>query len=396
MNRRSFLYSGAVSAIGLVVAPFANRGRYQLFADSPTQYSNRAIELVGRSTVIDMLGLLKVGPSPWLRNPDTFTLTDWQRFKDSGISVFHPSVGYEGTGAFDFRVRLDASWNSLIANHDRWLMRVDSADDLQRIKGSGKIGVLLGAQDAAHFRSPADVDLFYSLGERVCGLTYNTRNLIGNGAFERRDDGISDFGIAIIARMNAVGMAVDVSHCGDRTTLEAFELSKPPVLITHANCRALTPGHPRCKTDEAIMRLGGAGSVIGITHARNFTTTDEPTTIEDVLNHFDHVRTLIGPEHLGVGSDQDLDGADSLPPEARAQAAAQRAKRDPRYRFRDRMNIDGLDHPRRMFDLTEGLIRRKYSDRDIEGILGGNFKRVLAQIWRPQSASGTRPASATP
>jgi membrane dipeptidase len=331
-----------------------------------------------------MLGLLE-GPDPrWIGNPDTFTLTNWQRLTDSGINIFHPAVGFGGSvsGAFDWRLRRDAAWNGFIASHDQWLMRVDSVDDLQRIKRSGKVGILLGSQDSAHFRTPADVDLFYSLGERVSGLTYNTRNLIGNGAFERRDEGISDFGVAIVERMNRVGMAVDVSHCGDRTTLDAFDLSKQPVLITHANCRALTPGHPRCKTDEAIKRVGASGSVIGITHARNFTTAVEPTSIEDVLNHFDHVRKLIGSEHLGVGSDKDLDSVDKQPLEERLKRQAENAKKDPRYGFRDRMDIDGLDHPKRMFDLTEGLLRRKYSDQEIEGILGGNFKRVLGQIWK--------------
>src|SRR6185295_9655511 len=116
-----------------------------------------------------------------------------------------------------------------------------------------------------------------------------------------------------IEQMNKTGMAVDVSHCGDRTTLDAFELSKAPVLITHSNCRALTPGHPRCKTDEAIQAVGKAGGVMGITGVRMFVKTSEPTTIEDVLNHFDHVRDLIGPEHLGIGSDVDLYGYDALP-----------------------------------------------------------------------------------
>jgi membrane dipeptidase len=117
-------------------------------------------------------------------------------------------------------------------------MRVDSPGDLKRIKKSNKLGIILGLQNSEHFRRPDDVDFFRALGQRVSQLTYNSRNLIGNGSTERRDEGISDFGIAIIERMNKVGMAVDVSHCGDRTTLDAFEISKKPVLITHSNSRA--------------------------------------------------------------------------------------------------------------------------------------------------------------
>jgi membrane dipeptidase len=240
------------------------------------------------------------------------------------------------------------------------------------------VGVMLGVQNSEHFRTPQDVNLFHSLGQRVSQLTYNSRNMIGNGSTERRDDGISDFGAGVIERMNRVGMAVDVSHCGDRTTLDAFEISKKAALITHSNCRALAPGHPRCKTDEAIKKMAAQGGVMGITGVRMFVKNEEPTTIEDALNHFDHVAKLAGVEHLGVGSDIDLDGYDDMPPELNRQL---RAGYKGSYGFREKIDIEGIDHPKRMFDLTEGLIRRKYSDRDIEGILGGNFKRVLAQIW---------------
>ena len=103
--------------------------------------------------------------------------------------------------------------------------------------------------------------------------------------------------------MNTVGMAVDVSHCGDRTTLDAFEISKRPVLITHSNARALAPGHPRCKPDEAIRAVGKAGSVMGITGVRMFVKNEEPTTVEDLLEPLRPREKLIGPQHLGIGSD---------------------------------------------------------------------------------------------
>jgi membrane dipeptidase len=246
------------------------------------------------------------------------------------------------------------------------------------VKSSGKIGIVLGIQNSDHFRRPDDVEFFRGIGQRVSQLTYNSRNLIGNGSTERRDEGISDFGVAIIERMNKAGMAVDVSHCGDRTTLDAFEISKQPVLITHSNCRALVPGHPRVKTDEAIKKVGQAGSVIGITGVRMFVRAEEPTTVEHVLDHFDHVNKLIGWEHLGVGSDIDLYGYDAMPAELNKRL---RAGYKGSYGFREKIDVEGLNHPQRMFDLTEGLIRRKYSDAAIEGILGTNFKRVLSQIW---------------
>ncbi len=370
-----------LSGAALLAAPMINRGRFQLFANSAVEYSARAIELMKRATVIDMLSPLTLNFSKqdkWFTNPDTFTPADLEPFKQSGINVFHIAVGLGGADAFMSGLRFISTWNSFLANHDRYFMRVDSADDLERVKTSGKVGVMLGIQNAEHFRSVQDVGFFHSLGQRVSQLTYNSRNMIGNGATERRDDGISDFGVAIIERMNRVGMAVDVSHCGDRTTLDAFEISKKAALITHSNCRALAPGHPRCKTDEAIKKMAATGGVMGITGVRMFVKNEEPTTVEDALNHFEHVAKLVGVEHVGVGSDIDLDGYDDMPPELNRQL---RAGYKGSYGFREKIDIEGIDHPRRMFDLTEGLIRRRYSDRDIEGVLGGNFKRALTQIW---------------
>lgn len=378
VTRRDVL-KGVAAAV--VAAPVINRGRFRLFAHSLTEYSGKAIDLVGRATVIDMLAVLTLDFSKqtkWFKDPDTFTAADFQPYKDSGINVFHPAIGVGGPNAYDSALQFFASWNGFLANGADYFMRIDSIADLKRVNESGKLGIILGLQNSEHFRRPDDVDFFRSLGQRVSQLTYNARNLIGNGSTERRDEGISDFGVAIIERMNSVGMAVDVSHCGDRTTLDAFEISKKPVLITHSNCRALVPGHPRLKTDEAIKKVGEAGSVIGITGVRMFVKGDEPTTVEHVLDHFDHVRKLIGPEHLGVGSDIDLYGYDAMPPELNKQL---RASYKGSYSFREKIDIEGLNHPKRIFDLTEGLIRRKYSDPDIEGILGGNFERVLARIW---------------
>jgi membrane dipeptidase len=111
---------------------------------------------------------------------------------------------------------------------------------------------------------------------------------------------------------------------------------------------------------------------------RNFVTTQEPTTIEHLLDHYDHIKKLIGSEHLGIGSDIDLDGYDDMPPEEYRRLKA--GYKDS-YAFRDKIDIDEVAHPKRVFDLTEGLIRRKYSDAEIIGILGGNFTRVLTEIW---------------
>ena len=395
-SRRSILKAavGAVSAA--VVAPMLNRGSFQLFAQSAEKYSARAVDLVHRATVVDMLNpfslyasiaeLMGGHPRTWFSDPTSFTERDLQPFRDSGINVFHIAIGTGGPNAYDETMRFIGAWNGFIAHHSDWLTRVDSPQNLAAIKKSGKLGIVLGLQNSEHFRTPDDVNLFYDLGQRVSQLTYNARNLIGTGSTERNDSGLSDFGVAVVGRMNELGMAVDVSHSGDLTSLDACGVSKQPVLITHSNCRALNP-HPRCKSDEAIRKMAATGGVMGITGVRMFVRNSEPTTIEHVLDHYDHVAKLVGPEHVGTGSDIDLYGYDALPAPIRQKLhAGYKAS----YAFREKDDIEGLNHPKRTFDLAEGLIRRGYSDRDMEGILGGNFQRVLSQIW----AAGQKPLDA--
>jgi membrane dipeptidase len=150
-------------------------------------------------------------------------------------------------------------------------------------------------------------------------------------------------------------MAIDVSHCGQRTSLDAIAASKKPVLITHSNCRALAAGVARCKPDEVIRAAARGGGVLGITSVRQFVRARGQATIEDVLDHFDHAVNLVGVEHVGLGSDFDLDA-------------------HPAY------DIPGLNNFSRVYELTEGLLRRGYTDAHLALMLGGNFQRALQQI----------------
>ena len=390
MTRREAIRAAAAASGYLLAAPYFNVGRYRVFAQGP-EYSARTIRLMQESLVIDMLSPLTLNwplQRKWSVNAETFTDADFQRYRESGINVFHVAFGMGGIDAFNTVLQHIATQNSFIAGQDERFMRIDSAADFERARTSGKIGFLIGVQNSSHFRRPDDVDTFHALGQRVSQLTYNSRNMIGNGATERRDDGLSDFGVAIVQRMNEVGMAVDTSHCGDRTTIDACEVSKKPVLITHSNVRNLVNGHPRTKPDEAILAMARTGGVMGITGVRNFVHHTEPTTIEHYIDHFDYVKKLIGVEHLGIGSDIDLDGYDDMPPEDYAQLKA--GYKDS-YAFREKIDIEGIDHPKRMFDVTEGLIRRGYDDREIVGILGGNFARVLGEIWDVPPRSPEQP-----
>jgi membrane dipeptidase len=336
-----------------------NRGRFSLFARGQTEYSTRTIDLVQRSTVIDMLGLLSLDYKKvcaWHSEPGCFQQADYRRLKASGITVFHPAVGYSFGDVYAESLRDITGWNAFINAHPSLFLRVESVSGFERAKSTGKIGILIGQQNSRHFRTASDVDQFYKLGQRVSQLTYRA-NRIGGGSTEPRDTGLTAYGAEIVERMNRVGMAIDISHCGDRTTLDAIAASRKPTLVTHSNCRALNPYVARCKTDEAIGRMAAKGGVLGVTMVRVFVRNGGAVTINDVLNHIDHVAKLAGIEHAGVGSDVDLDGRGR------------------------KLDLDGIDYAKKIFDLTEGLFRRNYSSRDIELVLGGNFERALGQAW---------------
>jgi membrane dipeptidase len=308
-----------------------------------------------------MLGLLTMDwpkLARWHQNPSTFQVADFEQVLRSSIDVLNPAVDLGGEHPYEQTSEWLDNWRRFInKNPDRFHL-VTSCWDIAAAKASGRVAILLGMQNSEHFRTVADVRLFYGKGQRISQLTYNSANRLGGGCGDRRDAGLTTFGAQIVSAMNNAGMAIDVSHAGERTTLNAIEASDRPLLITHSNCRALVP-HPRCKSNEVIRAMAQKGGVMGITGVRAFLSRGGGASIEDVLDHFDHVAKLVGVEHLGIGSDAGVDVGRPAP----------------------HLDVHGLDQPRRVFDLTEGLVRRRYSDAAITGILGGNFQRAMQNIF---------------
>jgi len=309
-----------------------------------------------------MLGLLTLNYrslSAWQLATVPFPAEEFERLKHSGVTVIHPAVGFVSGDIRASSIDDLARWNRFIAAHPDRFLRVDDVADLEYAKASGRIGIILGLQNSAHFETPGDVDLFHKIGQRISQLTYND-NRLGGGSHSPQS-GLSPYGAEIVARMNRAGMGVDVSHCSDRTTLDAIEASAQPVLVTHSNCRALVPGSRRCKTDEAIQRMAARGGVMGVTLVRGFVNGAGTATMEHFLRHIDHIVALAGVEHVGLGTDVDQLGRD------RGGAS--------------RLDLEGANYARKVYEVTEGLVRRNYSSSSIEAILGGNFRRVLKQIW---------------
>jgi membrane dipeptidase len=380
VSRRTFLGSAGRAAIA---APFVLRRRYRVFAQTAQEYPERVVRLMRESVVIDMLNQFlyrsdrKSLLDKWLTQPGSFTETDFKLFKSSGVQAINFG---DGASNFADAQELFAKWNSFIAGYPQWLMRIDSGADLARAREQGKFGIIYGLQSSDQFESLEDVNRCFGYGQRVSQLSYNFRSRIADGAFEPYDGGVSEYGGKIIERMNTVGMAVDLGHASDKTKLDAIERSKGAVILSHGNCRALIPNGLRATTDEAIRKLAAKGGVMGITDIAFMVKGSEPVGVEDVIDHYDHVRDLVGIEHVGVGSDAGIESNDLGSP---AMLKEMLTKADARYHIHgDHEIVAGMGGPNRMYELTAGLVRRGYTDEQIRLVIGGNWERVLKTIWR--------------
>ncbi len=374
LTRRSFVAGAGGAALSF---PMVNFGYYRLSAESSREYSKRAIDIVGETLVIDMLAPLHMDFSPDANTkpPSEQVIAN---YKASGITGCHNAFGLGGPNAYTNALRYFANWQGYAGRSPDVFALIGTMAELEHAKATDRIGVIMGVQNADHFRTVDDVKTFYDLGQRCSQLTYNSQNLLGSGSTERIDGGVSDYGAEIIKAMSEVGMLVDVSHSGDQTTLDAVNLSRVPIAFTHSNCRSIS-GHVRSKTDEAIKALGDKGGVMGITGVRQFVSKTDPTNITHIADHIDHVVKLTAIEHVGIGSDSDLYGYDDMKPE---QNKMLRAAYKGSYAFRDKIDVDGFDHPLKMFDLAEELLRRNYSAQNIKAVLGSNFQRLLRDTWK--------------
>jgi membrane dipeptidase len=380
LSRRGFL--GGVSKAA-VAAPFVLRRSYRVFAQSSKEYPERVVRLMRESLVIDMLNQFLYRRDQrdllqkWLTQPSAFTEADFLRFKSSGVNVIN--FGQAGYSFAEAEQRF-ANWNNFIAQYPQWLMRINTAADLSKVRERGKFGIIFGLQNGAQFESLDAIDHCYMNGQRVSQLCYNFRTSVADGAFEPTDAGVSEYGGKVIERMNKIGMAVDLGHASDKTKLDALALSKAPVILSHGNCRALNPKALRTATDEAIRKLAAKGGVMGITGQRCLVNGSDSVTIDDVVDHYDHVRDLVGIDHVGVGSDAGIESNDLAPPDVLKDF---NAHSDPRYNLHgEREMVEGMEGPARMYELTAALIRRGYTDEHVRLVIGANWARVLGEIWR--------------
>jgi membrane dipeptidase len=301
----------------------------------------------------------------------------------SGLTMIETTLGPAGNPTFSYEaaVRDLAGWHGNFARHRDKLIHVRRADDILEAKRTGRLGVMLGFQNATHLnRDIRNVEFFYNLGIRQIQLTYNELNALGAGSTERKDVGLSDFGVEVVHKMNDLGMLVDLSHCGVQTTLDAIEVSKRTPIFSHSNCRALND-NPRCKSDEQIRKLAAKGGVMGITTVNFFVSNKPRSTLDDYIAHIEHVIRLVGIDHVAIGSDSSIGGwRISFPNEKVFWDFHNQFKFKPGVDVRWPPFIEAIDIPEKFKVIDKRLAERGFSTGDREKILGGNFLRIYREI----------------
>ena len=303
----------------------------------------------------------------------------------SGMTGVNVTVGVVGDvpDPFGETVADLARWEREIDRHPAVFARVRSAADLRRAKEGGQVGLIYGFQDTVALGADLErLDTFHALGLRIVQLTYNVRNRVGDGSLEPGNAGLSTFGRELVERMNRLGVLVDLSHCGQRTTAEGISMSAKPVAITHTGCQAVFM-HPRNKRDEELRACADRGGVVGI-YLMPYLNASGPPTAEDAMKHLEHALQVCGEDHVGIGSDQSITPVNDTPEyyrrmEAevnRRKAMGISAPREDTAPF-----VPQLNDARRMEMIADLLAQRGHGARTIEKVLGGNWMRLFGEVW---------------
>lgn len=328
----------------------------------------RAMELYQKAIVIEGLTY-----SPTLSHPVQYM----EEVIKGGVTAAHITVTLTWA-TFREAISSISGWYQ-IAEEAR-VRFAYSADDIIQAKKEANVCVIMGSQNGKILEDDVSlVRVFHRLGMRIIQLAYAEQNYIGSGG-DDVDAGISTFGRKVIDEMNKLGILVDVSHCGDKTVMDAIKYSQKPIAITHANPRKLV-NHHRNKTDEQMLACAEKGGVIGLTAWTSITTVKKGVrpTLEDFLDLVDYVVKLVGIDHVAFGLDLtpnwEYDRADY----------EEWIKRYPTLaplKFEERL-ASGLEHVSNVKDISRGLVARGYSDEGILKILGGNLLELYRKVWKP-------------
>ena len=262
-----------------------------------------------------------------------------------------------------------------VANPDI-AMPVRTVDDIAAAKANGRVGLIAGFQDTAPLGDDLGLlETYHELGVRVIQLTYNHANRVGVGCMAPEDGGLTAFGREVVRKMNRLGILVDVSHCGPRTTLDAIAASTRPIAITHANPRRLLD-HPRNKSDEAIREVAAHGGIIGAVAFGALLSRTMPATLADYIAVIDDLVALVGIEHVALGPDF----MEEMPAEVAARVL-QGTPPEIVQQFRSMPPTQDFESVQAMPHVTAALLARGYAPADVQRIMGGNWLRLYGEVW---------------
>jgi membrane dipeptidase len=344
---------------------------------TPTLVSPAAAELYRDAFVLDgnVLGAIRFPIS------DHDPAGETKLILGSGVNVVKSTLGGP-VGNFEEARDAIAKADLLMEKQPEAFFKVQDAADFDRAKNEGKVGVIYSFESPNMLEDEIDrIELFRRLGVRVMQLTYNHRTLFGCGCLDGDTDGLTDLGLSAVARMNEIGVALDLSHSNTKTTADGIAASKKPVLITHSGCRAIYL-HPRNKEDRELKALADKGGVVGIYMLPFLTGSPKQPMLKDYLQHLDHAVKVCGENHVGIGTDvpflhvgeEELAELKRRTEERKAAGIAAPGEDRPAY-------IPDLNSERKLELVTDALLKRGYKNAAAEKILGGNFKRVLTEIW---------------
>jgi membrane dipeptidase len=380
VNRREFSRRLAAAAAAAAAASLAPPGR----AEPPPARAEAGVANVSvharalyRSALI--LDCNSAPPEGRLPLPQA----DLEAVHGSGIDVIKYSVGGINDD-FATTVAAIAQVQRLIEAYPGHFTQVRVAGDFARAKAEGKVGIILSFESAEMLQGRLEsLELFRDLGVRVMQLSYNRKSPFAAGVMEPEGGGLTPLGRQAVAEMNRLGIAIDLSHANPATTADVLDLSTKAALMTHAGCAAIHP-HPRNKTDEQLRALAERGGVVGIFDLPYLTASPRQPTVEDYLLHLEHALKVAGEDHVGIGSDTDI-----LPLDLSEKGMAELNRHLEQRRStglaapeEDRPPyVVGLNTPRRIEVIADGLLKRGCPAGVAEKVIGANFARAFADIW---------------
>ena len=298
-----------------------------------------------------------------------------ERFRQAGFGLLSLTIGNDRVfGRPELALANLAKVYAVVARHPDKLRLVYDTADVDLARSEGKLGITFNFQGTNVLGNDVgSIEVFYRLGVRHILFAYNQRSLVGDGCGEATDAGLSRYGRTVIREMNRVGMIVDGSHCGLRTSMEAMELSTAACIFSHSNAYSVYP-HYRNIKDDQIRRCAATGGVIGINGLGEF-LDDMEATSESMFRHVDYIANLVGPQHVGIGLDyvKDVAGFWKSVEDTPDIWPDNQGKPNRHTKFAQ---------PEQVEELTELMCRRGYAESDIRGILGENFYRVCKQVWK--------------